>query len=334
MKKKLLKPPSQDGEILILPSLKEILSYLKKDSLVGVAHQPYFFNPGVSLKFIFLHDLNLGKKKIIFVDTDKIKLEVKLPYLERKMTFLDTEEVLFNYFTPQEKEFKNFFLEIENKLKKDSSLKEVLSNFLNFKEILFDNLKKKFLKEVLGETFLKFYKINQEWCFLTDLFDKSFYDFFFKIYQESDYFRDVFNNTLDDYKKNFKFRFKNFPFPKLEKEGLPFWILKENKRIRFFKKDYKREEAKKLKIFPRAITLTIFLRLYKLDFFIHGVGGANYEWVTDRIIERFFKKSPPSYAVVSGTFLLKNSKEREFPYFFFNPLKIKEKLRIFKKKNF
>jgi len=335
MKQELLKPPSKNGEILILPSLKEILSLLKEDSLLGVAHQPYFFNPGISLKFIFLQNLPVGKKKIIFVDTDRVKIEVKLPSQEEKINFLDTDEVLFNYSTPSENQLKDFFLKIENRLKRPSLPEEVILNFLNFKEIFFENLNKRFLKEVLAESFLRFYRISQEWCFLTDLFDKTFNDFFFKIYRESDYFRDVFNTALDEYKKNFRFRFKNFPFPKLEKEELPFWILKENKRVRFFKKDWnKKEEIKKLKVFPRAVALTIFLRLYKLNFFIHGVGGANYEWIANRIIERFFKKEVPHYAVVSGTFLLSDLKERQFPYFFFNPLKIKEKLRIFKEKNF
>ncbi|HIE36421.1 MAG TPA: hypothetical protein EYP89_04195, partial [Candidatus Omnitrophica bacterium] len=142
MKQKLLKPPSKNGEILILPSLKEILSLLKEDSLLGVAHQPYFFNPGISLKFIFLQNLPVGKKKIIFVDTDRVKIEVKLPSQEEKINFLDTDEVLFNYSTPSENQLKDFFLKIENRLKRPSLPEEVILNFLNFKEIFFENLNK------------------------------------------------------------------------------------------------------------------------------------------------------------------------------------------------
>ncbi len=77
--------------------------------------------------------------------------------------------------------------------------------------------------------------------------------------------------------------------------------------------------------------MTLFLRLYKTDIFIHGVGGRNYEWIQDRIIEKFFKNPPPPYAVISGVFLSKGFKTRDFPYFFFNPGRIKGSLERFVK---
>ena len=118
-------------------------------------------------------------------------------------------------------------------------------------------------------------------------------------------------------------------FPKLEEDELPFWIVHEGKRSRCYKKDMEKSDAETFTIFPRAVTLTIFLRLYILDIFIHGIGGGNYEWIQDRIIERFFDQSPPPYAVISGTFLLENSKERDLPFFLFDPEKIKECLYSF-----
>jgi hypothetical protein len=42
-------------------------------------------------------------------------------------------------------------------------------------------------------------------------------------------------------------------------------------------------------------------RLLLGDLFIHGIGGAKYDQLTDRIIERFFGLTPPGYMVVSGT---------------------------------
>jgi hypothetical protein len=333
MKKRLLKPPSNDGEIIILPSPKEFIGQIKEKDIVGVAHQPYFFNPGVSLKFIFLEKLPQGKKKIIFVDTDKVKIQVKLPTPEgpKILRFLDREEVLFNYLSPSKEIFKDFFSLLETELKRNLSYdKEVFLNFSFFKEIVFKNLDKKFLKEILVESFLQFYKIDYKWCFLTDLFDKDYKEFFLEIYKKYSLFREIFNRTLDEYKNTFRFRFKNFPFPKLTENELPFWILKENKRIRCFKRDVEIKDLDNLKILPRALTLTIFLRLYKLNFFIHGVGGGNYEWVADRIIERFFKRKAPPYIIVSGTFLLSDLKERDFPYFLFSSEKIKGKIDIFK----
>ena len=55
---------------------------------------------------------------------------------------------------------------------------------------------------------------------------------------------------------------------------------------------------------PRALTTTMFARLLLSDLFIHGIGGANYDRLTDEIIRRFFGFSPPDFLTVSGTMLL------------------------------
>lgn len=52
---------------------------------------------------------------------------------------------------------------------------------------------------------------------------------------------------------------------------------------------------------PRAITLTLWARLILADYFIHGIGGAKYDTITDEIIERFFGCPPPCFACVSAT---------------------------------
>ena len=59
-----------------------------------------------------------------------------------------------------------------------------------------------------------------------------------------------------------------------------------------------------VKIRPRALTTTIFLRLFLGDYFIHGIGGAKYDQVTDCVIEDLFGVRPPAYMTVSGTRLL------------------------------
>lgn len=334
MKKKLLKSPENDGEILFLPTLKEFLSCLKEKSRIGICHQPYFFHPGVSLKFLLLESLSKGEKEIIFLDTDKVKINVNVPLSPeciKTLEFINTDYVLSDYPTPEKSVFNRFLTALEDELSR-TSLGDVISNFSIFKEIIFKNSNKKFLKEVLAESFLQFYNIKRNYYFLSDLVrSKEFEELFLRIYKKADYFREVFNTALDEYKKEFRFRYKNFPFPKLEEDELPFWIVKDGKRERCFKRDIDIADFSKLTIFPRAVTLTIFLRLYRVDFFVHGIGGANYEWVQDRIIERIFKQSPPSYAVISGTFLIENFKEREFPYFFFSPQRIKEKAQIFLK---
>ncbi len=56
-----------------------------------------------------------------------------------------------------------------------------------------------------------------------------------------------------------------------------------------------------VKIRPRALSTTLFMRLFVADIFVHGIGGARYDEVTDRIIKRFFGVEPPAYAVISAT---------------------------------
>ncbi len=49
------------------------------------------------------------------------------------------------------------------------------------------------------------------------------------------------------------------------------------------------------------------------DLFIHGIGGAKYDCVTDRLIERFFRLSPPRFLVVSATLHLPIARRHATP---------------------
>ena len=55
---------------------------------------------------------------------------------------------------------------------------------------------------------------------------------------------------------------------------------------------------------PRALTLMLWVRLLLADLFIHGIGGAKYDRITDRIIEDYYETAPPAYACVSATLRL------------------------------
>jgi len=55
------------------------------------------------------------------------------------------------------------------------------------------------------------------------------------------------------------------------------------------------------KIRPRALTLTLFVRLAVGETFIHGLGGALYEKITDGIFERLFGVRPPEVVLASST---------------------------------
>jgi hypothetical protein len=56
-----------------------------------------------------------------------------------------------------------------------------------------------------------------------------------------------------------------------------------------------------VRLAPRALLLTCFLRLVVADEFIHGIGGGRYDQVTDRFIARHFGMAPPTFAVTTAT---------------------------------
>ncbi len=54
----------------------------------------------------------------------------------------------------------------------------------------------------------------------------------------------------------------------------------------------------------RALTTTMFARLCFADLFVHGIGGAKYDQMTDRIVARFFKVCAPRFLTLSATLQL------------------------------
>jgi hypothetical protein len=56
-----------------------------------------------------------------------------------------------------------------------------------------------------------------------------------------------------------------------------------------------------LRLRTRALTTTLFSRLCLCDLFVHGIGGAKYDAMTDRIAMRFFGVTLPDYLTLSAT---------------------------------
>jgi len=63
-----------------------------------------------------------------------------------------------------------------------------------------------------------------------------------------------------------------------------------------------RDELRKhgYRLRPKAVTLTLFVRLFLADWFVHGLGGASYEFVTDRIIEDYYGISGLRFGIVTA----------------------------------
>jgi hypothetical protein len=163
----------------------------------------------------------------------------------------------------------------------------------------------------------------------------EFISFFLEIIKNIKTFSKIYNNKLDEYRKLFKIRNRAHPSPNLMVEKnlteVPFWIWKEGdqrKKIFILKEEevnylyndsygkiflIEKEGSKslsslkallkeqELKIRPKALLLTLYNRLFISDLFIHGLGGAKYDLVTDEIIREFFKVEPPHFLVISCT---------------------------------
>ncbi len=151
-------------------------------------------------------------------------------------------------------------------------------------------------------------------------------------------FRSVYNSAVDDYRRVNKVRSANHPVPNLAEDGewleAPFWLWSTSapRRRRVFARrhaggmtltDRRRVEfelplcassdptravevlaglpAQGIKLRSRALVTTLFARLVLSDWFLHGVGGAKYDQLTDELIRRFFGLEPPGYLVISAT---------------------------------
>lgn len=166
----------------------------------------------------------------------------------------------------------------------------------------------------------------------------GFYHFFLHVLHNAVRFARIYNAGLAEYRGIHKIRSKANPLPDLNIRDntveLPFWIWKQGEERRrcyllndgdllkitdgthvvaILKKNENGSEnmqkiralqEDRIKLRPRAITTTMFSRLFFSDVFIHGIGGAKYDTITDEIIQEFFGISPPSYVANSATLFL------------------------------
>lgn len=335
VKKRLLKPPEGHGDFLFCPLPGQVFKPLQGDETIGTCHQAGFFSPGVAARFMFVELGGAKRGKMIFMDTDRALVEARVPSREgntKILTLLRGDDVLC-FSPPLEKEnVKSFFKNLTEAVKEVSpdDCEGVLENVNRFQNILLSNLKGLSLGEQLAESFLQFFNIQNDYILLSELTrGKEFREFFINIWKEAERFRRIYNEALDEYRMEFRFRYKNFPFPKLIGDEIPFWVVRNGRRFQLKTGEFSPDTIDRCLVFPKASPLTMFLRLYCMDVFIHGVGGGNYEWVNDRIIESFFHLKPPPCFVLSITYYIGGICERNFPYFFINPEVIRDSIRSF-----
>ena len=151
-------------------------------------------------------------------------------------------------------------------------------------------------------------------------------------------FQQVYNESLFEYRRVNRVRSKTHPAPPLASDGewleAPFWLWSsaDPQRRRLFLRFVRDgieitdrgtqrhhlslvpdgscgvavEQLRQLndqgiKLRSRALLTTMFARLFLCDLFIHGIGGAKYDQLTDAIIQRFFGFAAPDFLTVTAT---------------------------------
>jgi hypothetical protein len=148
-------------------------------------------------------------------------------------------------------------------------------------------------------------------------------------------FHATYNDCVHDYRRRYGLRSRHHPVPDLVTEGewleLPFWgwrtgqtqrgrlmarwagdevVLRAGKEPwpslprRELVAAWQELERRGYKVRSRALTNTLFCRLFLGDLFVHGIGGGKYDELTDEILRRFYGMEPPAYLVLSGTLRL------------------------------
>jgi hypothetical protein len=138
----------------------------------------------------------------------------------------------------------------------------------------------------------------------------------------------AYNGSLEAYRRAKRLRSAANPFPNLAMSGgryeTPFWVIRDGRRTDLFvARDAGRlvlatdtgplaevpsgssgvaalAEAG-IALRPKAMALTLFVRLCMADLFIHGVGGGRYDRVTDAIALQLFGRRPAAYVVATAT---------------------------------
>lgn len=142
----------------------------------------------------------------------------------------------------------------------------------------------------------------------------------------------AYNEALFDYRRLHGIRSANHPVPALESSDgwteIPLWVYSREQPTRRrvfarvagpqieltdreswhlvesvsqFPEQCAALNAKGIMLRPRALMTTLYGRLILSDAFIHGIGGAKYDQLTDEIIRRVWKIDPPQFVTATMT---------------------------------
>ncbi len=157
-----------------------------------------------------------------------------------------------------------------------------------------------------------------------------------------------YNRALAGYRREHHIRGARRPIPDLAREGgaveVPFWayrrgdhrrrvfasrtgvaviLLADQESIgRFHLQDTAAwdelasllGDERSWRLRPRALALTLWARLFLADLFLHGIGGAKYDRISDAIIADYYGLAPPQMVCVSATLRLASPHTDSMPH--------------------
>ena len=163
----------------------------------------------------------------------------------------------------------------------------------------------------------------------------AFAQFAKEVFFRIEAFQDSYNAKLVDYRRLHRIRSRSHPVPQLSRqEGwfeTPFWAWDRNQPIRrglyvrrskrgieltdlnqlhreigesSFAEQFRELTQTGFVIRPRALMTTMFSRLLLSDLFLHGIGGAKYDQLTDAIANEFFGIELPPFVTLTATMKL------------------------------
>jgi hypothetical protein len=321
-------------EIIVQTGHPPILAHpgvLIKNSLASIIAEKI---KGIGINMVVdndsCHDNLLNIPNINRLSSSMEKIEF-IPNLQN----LAFEEARYNDLT-QLTTFKKEVLKILS----NPDMKDTFINFIDMEITLFKEIQRlSDLLTGARHAYLQRFSINHLEIPVSLICEtESFLNFFLHITKDIKSFIRIYNSILEEYRKLKGISSRVNPLPDLREKGslieLPFWIWKENEpRKRLFAsiatdnqvslmyenrivasldfnlngnqsgnlKKLKSLTGTGIKIRPKAVVNTMYSRMFFSDLFIHGVGGAKYDLITDEIIRAFFGVEPPGYAMITAT---------------------------------
>ena len=154
-------------------------------------------------------------------------------------------------------------------------------------------------------------------------------------------FHRLYNESTVRYRTRNRVRSRNHPVPDLAVAGewleAPFWVWRQGQSLRdrvfarqhgefvelrdaagtFISLPLSAEKSaccavealanlpdQGIRFRTRALTTTLFSRIFLADLFIHGIGGAKYDEMTDELCAAFYGIQPPAFQTVTATMRL------------------------------